>query len=159
MVGGLPFAAGAEAEDMRPHGGVIGVVLLDRHAAVRRSLRYVLDGEEDIEVIAEVDDLDSLMIHLSTGPRVLALDPCLPGTSGAQTLRAVRRRAPDTGMVVLTMNEDPGLALHVLGVGAMGFVLKDVADTDLPPAVRSVACGRPYVSPRVATRLARREPT
>jgi two-component system, NarL family, response regulator NreC len=157
MVGGLPFVAGPEVEGTCPEEGVIGVVLLDRHAAVRRSLRCVLDGEHDIEVIADVDDLDSLMHHLSAQPRVLGLDPWLPGTSGVQTLRAVRRRAPDVGMVVLTMNADPDLALHVLGVGALGFVLKDVADTDLPPAVRSVACGRPYVSPRVATRLARRE--
>ena len=65
--------------------GPIRVVLADDHAAVRRSLRRVLDSEENIEVIAEAQDLDSLMREMHTQPSVLAL------TLSCRTRRASRR--------------------------------------------------------------------
>jgi two-component system response regulator NreC len=132
------------------------VVLADNHAAVRRSVRQVLDGEDSIEVIAEAQDLDSLMRELKAAPRVLALDPSLPGASSIETLRQVRKAAPSTEIVVLTMNDDPNLAQRTLDAGAVGFVLKDMAAAELPTAVHSAAAGQRYVSPRIASRLAQR---
>jgi DNA-binding NarL/FixJ family response regulator len=131
-------------------------VLVDDHAAVRRSLRGVLDGEENIDVIAEAEDLDSLMRAMSAHPGVLALDPSLPGASGLQTLRQLHKEAPDTEIVVLSMNDDPSLAQQTLRAGATGFVLKDMAADELPTAVREAAAGKRYVSPRIAARLAQR---
>ena len=54
------------------------------------------------------------------------------------------------------MHDDPSLAQHILEAGATGFVLKDMANTDLPTAVRNAAAGQRYISPSIATRLAQR---
>jgi two-component system response regulator NreC len=139
-----------------PEKGPIRVVLAVGHEAVLRSLRQVLDGEDNIEVVGEAQDLESLMRQMSAPPRVLALDLSLSGRSGIETLRQVRKEAPNTEIVVLTMNDDPDLAAETLNTGASAFVLKDMADTELPTAVRSAAAGQRYVSPRVAARLAQR---
>jgi DNA-binding NarL/FixJ family response regulator len=136
--------------------GAIRVVLADDHAAVRRCLRRVLDGEENIEVIAEAQDFDSLMREMHAQPGVLALTLTLSDASGIETLRQVRKHAPDSEIVVLAMHDDPSLAQHILEAGATGFVLKDMASTDLPTAVRDAAAGQRYVSPSIATRLAQR---
>jgi two-component system response regulator NreC len=139
-----------------PAPGPIRVLLADDHAAVRRSLRQILDSDEDIEVIAEAHDFDSLMRALGARPTVLALDPSLPGALSIETLQRVHEEAPNTEIVVLTMNDDPNLARQSLDAGATGFVLKDLADTELPTAIRDAAAGERYVSRSIASRLARR---
>ena len=76
-----------------------------------------------------------------------------PGDSSLETIGKLREQAPDTQIVVLTMDENPVFAQRALACGAVGFVLKDVADGELPQAVRAAARGEEYVSPRVAARL------
>lgn len=137
--------------------GPIRVLLADDHAGVRRSLRQVLDGEQNIAVIAEAHDLPSLLHELDRQPAVLALDPSLEGSSGSETLLHLREQAPAAQIVVLSMHDDPGLARQALRAGAIGFVLKEMAASDLPSAIRDAAAGRRYVSPRIATRMSRRD--
>ncbi len=132
----------------------IRVVLADDHALMRRGLRLLLDGEEGVEVIAEAVDLASVvsLVH-SRRPHVLVLDLGMPDDSNIETIGEVRERVPDTQTVVLTMDDSPVFAQRALAAGALGFVLKDLADGELLPAVRSAAGGEEYVSPRVAARL------
>jgi DNA-binding NarL/FixJ family response regulator len=143
-----------DSDGVHSENGRISVVLADDHEAVRRSLRQVLDGEENIEVIAEAKDLDSLLLVIGTRPAVLALDPSLSGMPRLETLRRAHSQAPDTEIVILTMTDDPNLARQTLDAGATGFVLKDMAAEELPTAIRSAAAGERYVSPRIAARLA-----
>ncbi len=132
----------------------IRVVLADDHALMRRSLRLLLDGEEGIEVIAEADELASAVRHVHDHqPRVLVLDLRMPGGSSVETIGKLRERVPDTQIVVLTMEDNPVFAQRALASGALGFVLKELADSELPQAVRAAASGEEYVSPRVADRL------
>lgn len=147
-VAGAPEARPAEQE------GPIGVVLADDHTGVRRSLRAVLDGEEGVEVVAEAGDFQETVRALRAHrPRVLVVD--LWGSDGAGPARIdeLRARAPETQIVVVTMNDSLAGAYALLKAGAAGFVLKELADSDLPRAVRSAAGGEEYVSPRIAGRL------
>jgi two-component system, NarL family, response regulator NreC len=134
----------------------ITIVLADDHAAMRQSLRVLLGGETDLEVIAETDSLRSVIRHMRTRrPDVLVLDLGIPGQrSGIQTLSTIHAEAPDMQVVVLTMNDDPAFARRALDSGAIGLVLKEMADPDLPTAVREASLGRRYVSPVLAARLA-----
>lgn len=121
---------------------------------VRRTLRLVLQSEEDVDVIAEAVDLPAVMDHVAQHvPNVLVLDLRLPNGSGIEMIRRLRARFPGTAVVVLTMEENPLFAQHAFDAGAIGFVVKDRADTDLLAAVRHAARGEEYVSPRVATAL------
>lgn len=134
----------------------ISVVLADDHAQMRRSLRLLLDGEEDLGVVAEADDLASTVRHVQACrplTLVLGLGLGIPGVSGGGTIRQLRARAPATQIVVVTMDENPAMAQSALAAGALGFVVKDLADEELAPAIRQAARGEQYVSPRVASRL------
>jgi two-component system, NarL family, response regulator NreC len=132
----------------------IRVVLADDHALMRRSLRLLLENERDLEVIAEAGDLQTVTRHVREHrPHVLVLDLGLPNGSSIQEIGRLRTEAPGTEIVVLTMEESPVFAQQALDAGAIGFVLKEMADEDLPAAVRRAARGLHYVSPRVAATL------
>lgn len=121
---------------------------------MRRSLRLLLDGEADLEVIGEADDLPLVVRHVqSQRPQVLVLDLGMPGGSSVDAIRRLRAQVPETHVVVLTLDNNPLFAQQALNAGATGFVLKDLSDEDLPRAVRAAAQGEQYVSPRIMERL------
>jgi two-component system response regulator NreC len=134
----------------------IRIVLADDHRVVRTGLGLLLGAEEGFEVVAESGDVDSaLRAVLGHKPDVLVLDLTMPGTQTAlQALPEVRERSPDTATVVLTMQEDPAYARHALRAGALGYVLKEAAGTELVEAVRLAADGQTYLNPSLGARLA-----
>ncbi len=130
------------------------VVLADDHAMMRRSLRMLMDREEDVEVVAEADDLAAVMRDVQDHePHVLVLDLGMPGGSTIEAIGRLRERAPETQIVVMTMEENAVFAQRAFAAGALGFVAKDRADSELPEAVQAAARGQEFVSPRVAARL------
>jgi two-component system response regulator NreC len=132
----------------------VRVVLADDHALMRRSLRLLLDGERDVEVIAEASDLDSAVRHVQDDrPQVLVLDLSMPDGSSIEAIGKLRKRVPETQIVALTMDDNPVFAQRALAAGALGFVVKELADDELPQAVRAAARGEKYISPRMAPRL------
>jgi two-component system response regulator NreC len=131
----------------------IRVVVADDHALMRRSLRRLLEAEQNIDVVAETNDLSTTLRHVhSRDPHVLVLDLGMPGEALA-TIGQLREQARDTQLVVLTMDDDPIFAQRALAAGALGFVSKELADRELPQAVRAAATEQQYVSPRVRARL------
>ena len=73
---------------------------------------------------------------------MLVLDLRMPNGSSIETIRRLREQVPGTEIVVLTMEESAAFAQQALDAGAVGFVLKDRADEELPEAVRRAAAGR-----------------
>jgi two-component system response regulator NreC len=133
----------------------IRVVLAVDHARMRRTLRLLLDGEDDVEVVADAGDLSTVVRHVHDyGPRVLVIDLGMSNGSSMEAIRRLREDVPSTDIVVLTMEESRVFAQEALDAGAIGFVLKQAADAELPLAVRRAARGQHYVSPAVAARLA-----
>jgi two-component system response regulator NreC len=87
-------------------------------------------------------------------PDVLLLDLNMPGGSGLDLIPRLLEQAPETRIVVLTMQRDPAFARHALRAGAVGYVLKDAADGELVLAVRLAARGQTYLNPQLGARLA-----
>jgi two-component system, NarL family, response regulator NreC len=130
------------------------VVVADDHALMRRALRLLLEGEDGVEVTAEAGDLASLARHVDGHrPDVLVLDLGMLDGSTSDLIRQLRERAPQTQIVIVTMEENPVFAQRALAAGAIGFVLKDLADEELAEAVRLAAHGEQYLSPRLARSL------
>lgn len=128
----------------------ITVVLADDHLAARRNLELLLGREPDVEVVAEAADLSAVVRQVvGAKPDVLVADLELPHGASVEAIRRLRAQVPETEVVVLTMDSDPSFAKRAFDAGAIGYVLKDRADTDLPLAVRSAACGEEYVSPQL----------
>ena len=132
----------------------IRVLLVERHALLSSGLRLLLDAEEDIETIAQADELDVALGHIGRErPHVLVIALGMLGGSARETIGRLRARAPDTQGVLLTMDESALVAQHVLDSGALGFVSKDRADEELASAVRAAAREEVYVSPALVARL------
>jgi two-component system response regulator NreC len=134
----------------------IRIVLADDHGVVRAGLRLLLDADPDFEVVAEAADVDAaLRATLGHKPDVLVLDLNMPGEqSSLEALPGVTERSPETKTVILTMQEDPEYARRALRAGALGYVLKEAADTELVEAVRRAAVGGIYLNPALGARLA-----
>jgi len=137
----------------------IGIVIADDHAVVRRGLKQLLGAEADIEVLAEAGDLEDARRYVrGHHPRVLVLDLNLPGGSSLKHIPAIRAESPDTQIVVLTMQNEPAYAREALSAGALGYVLKEAAETELVEAVRRAAVGDTYLNPRLGARVAAEPP-
>ena len=155
MTGRLELAPELNSRDGASAEAPVRIVLADDHAIVRRSVRLLLDGERDIEVVAEPLDLGAVTRDVeSHRPQVLVLDIRIQNGSSIEAIRGLRAGEPGTEIVVLTMEASPVFAKQALEAGAAGLVLKERADSDLPEAIRCAARGEEFVSPPVAARLA-----
>ena len=127
------------------------VALAVHHVMMRRGLRLLLEGEEGIEVVAVVRDAAAFEHEIEECyADVLVLDMRIAGGSSLDAIRRFRSLAPATAIVAMTMEDSPVLARRAFDAGATGFVLKDRADADLLEAIRRVARGESYESPRPA---------
>jgi two-component system response regulator NreC len=139
--------------------GVTTVVLADDHQVVRSGLRMLLDAEDGIEVVAEAGDVQTTLRRvLGYRPNVLVLDLNMPGEQSLPAIPRIRDSAPDTAIVVLTMQADPEFARAALRAGALGYVLKEAADSELVRAIRLAAEGRTYLNPELGARIAAEPP-
>jgi two-component system response regulator NreC len=142
-----------------PGNGTITIVLADDHQVVRAGLRMLLQAEDEFEVVAEAGDVATTERRVAAyRPRVLILDLNMPGGSSLPAIPRLREAAPETQIVVLTMQNDPTFAREALRAGAIGYVLKEAADSELVRAVRLAADGRTYLSPELGARLAAEPP-
>ncbi|MBV9799750.1 MAG: response regulator transcription factor, partial [Solirubrobacterales bacterium] len=124
-----------------------------------RGLRQVLDAEEGLEVVAEASDLDSARRYVrGHHPDVLVLDLNLPEGLSLGAIPEIRTEWPETQIVVLTMQNEPAYAREALGAGALGYVLKEAAESELVEAVRRAADGDTYLNPRLGARVAAEPP-
>jgi two-component system response regulator NreC len=147
-------SAGDDSSD-----GLIRIVLADDHPVVRSGLRLLLDSETDFEVVAEAGNVESAVRYVrGHHPDVLVLDLNMPGSPSLDAIPALREQAPDTQIVVLTMQQEPAFAREALSAGALGYVLKDAADDELVEAVRRAAVGESYLNPRLGARIASEPP-
>jgi two-component system, NarL family, response regulator NreC len=137
----------------------VELVLADDHAVVRKGLRLLIDGEDGLRVVAEAGDVPSAeRLTRAHRPRVLVLDLNMPGGSSLEAIARLRDQLPQTGIVVLTMQDDPAFARQALQAGAQGFVLKEAADDELIGAIRLAAAGDTYLNPRLGARIAAQPP-
>jgi two-component system response regulator NreC len=131
------------------------IVIADDHTVVRSGLRMLLDAEPGFRVVAEAGDVETARAAVAMHrPAVLILDLNMPGEPSLPAIPSLKKAAPETRIVVLTMQNDPAFAREALRAGALGYVLKDAADAELAQAVRMAAEGRTYLHPELGARLA-----
>jgi two-component system response regulator NreC len=133
----------------------VRVALADDHEVVRSGLRLVLEGERDMEIVAEAADVESATrMVLGHKPDVLVLDLNMPGGSSLSAIPEMLAASPRTAVVVLTMQEDPAFAREALRSGARGYVLKEAASTELVQAIRLALTGGTYLHPSLGAQIA-----
>jgi two-component system response regulator NreC len=137
----------------------ITIVLADDHRVVRSGLRLLLESDGRFNVIDEAGDVPGTLESVRVcAPQVLVLDLNMDGVSSLDAIPQLRADAPETQIVVLTMQENPAFARAALRAGALGYVLKDSADTELTDAVLLAAEGRTYLNPELGAKLTAESP-
>lgn len=132
------------------------IFLVDDHAVVRSGLRMLLENERDIEIIGEAASAhDAIQAAISLKPNVILMDIGLPDLSGIDATREIKKHAPDSAIVALTIHEDEEYFFKMLEAGATGYVPKRAAPEELLTAIRAAATGQVYLYPSLAKLLVR----
>jgi DNA-binding NarL/FixJ family response regulator len=122
------------------------ILLADDHTVVRQGLRFILDSEPDLEVVAEASNGNEAIARALRDDIDLAiLDIAMPTMTGLQAARELSKRRPELRMLILSMHDDEGYLYEALRAGTAGYVLKSVADRDLVGAVRAAMRGEPFL--------------
>lgn len=129
----------------------IRVLLADDHALVRSGIRLVLQTLEGVQVVADTQNgRDALELVKALRPDVALLDISMPELNGIETTARIRSRFPQTRVMILSMHAGEEYVSQALRAGASGYLLKDATPMELDLALRAVARGETYLSPRVS---------
>ena len=134
---------------------MIRIAIVDDHAIVRAGLRQFFSDQVDFVVAAEAaNGREALDIVRKGEVDVVLLDISMPGQGGVDTLAAIRARAPDLPVLILSGFAEEHYATTLLRQGASGYLNKDCDPEEIVRAIRTVSRGRKYITAGVAERLA-----
>ena len=134
---------------------MIRVLLADDHTVVRRGLKQILAETEDIRTEGEVDSgADVLRAVRRKKYDIVLLDITLPDQNGLEVLGQLRAAHPNLPVLMLSVHPEEQYAVRALKTGAAGYLTKDSAPEEMVAAIRKVYRGGKYVSAALAERLA-----
>jgi DNA-binding NarL/FixJ family response regulator len=134
---------------------MIRIAIVDDHAMVRAGLRQFFADQTDFSVVAEAaSGREALDIVRQGEVDVIVMDIAMPDQSGVDALAAIRARAPDLPVLILSAYPEQHYATTLLRQGASGYLNKECDPNEIANAIRTVSRGRKYISPAVAELLA-----
>ena len=134
-------------ERTRETGGKtrIRILLADDHAVLRAGLKLLINAQPDMEVVGEAATTgEAPRLIEETQPDIAVVDLTMPG-GGLGLVEQIYVRYPATRVLVLTMHDDPAYLRSALAAGAAGYIVKQVADTELLSSLRAVHLGATIV--------------
>lgn len=127
------------------------VLVVDDHALVRAGICALVERIEGVHVIAEAGDgREAMRLIREQRPEIVLLDLTLPELNGFEVLDLTIREFPETRLIVLSVHEAEEYAIRALRLGAMGYLPKSAASTELELAIRAVLRKERYVSPELS---------
>jgi DNA-binding NarL/FixJ family response regulator len=137
--------------------GVVRVLLVDDHSLYRHGLRTALADQQGLEVIGEAaNGAEAMTLFDALGPDMVVLDIHLPDTTGLELARLMLQKRPEVRLAILTMLRDEEVFNVALGLGVLGYVLKECAADEIIDCIRAVMLNEPYVSAQLSAYLVRR---
>lgn len=132
---------------------MISIVLADDHPIIRQGLRTILEAEPDFRILGEASDgLEAVRLVEKIQPNILVVDLMMPGINGLEVARQIRKAAPRTRPIILSMHASEGYVMEALRIGVLAYVLKDAQSHDLVKAIREAMIGNRYLSPALSER-------
>ena len=134
---------------------MIRIAIVDDHAVVRAGLRQYFAEQVDFRVVAEAcNGREALNIVRQGDVDVLVMDLSMPDQSGVDALAAIKARAPELPVLILSGFPEEHYATTLLRQGAAGYLNKECDPAQIVDAIRTVHRGRKYITPGVAQLLA-----
>jgi DNA-binding NarL/FixJ family response regulator len=129
-------------------------LIAEDHTIFRQGLRALLSKETDLRLIGDAQDgRTAVQLAQELGPDVVVMDVRMPSLNGLDASLQIKAVCPTAKIVVLSANLDPELATQLLNAGVSALVPKEAAYEELALAIRTVAAGKMYISPRLADRV------
>jgi DNA-binding NarL/FixJ family response regulator len=130
------------------------IYIVEDHTLLRAGLRALLSQDPSIEIVGEADNgHDALRAISQDAPDLVLLDLSMLGMNGIETMIDVKRRHPETRVLVLTIHKTEEYIHASLRAGADGYILKDATYDELHAAIGSVLSGKTYLSPDIAGKV------
>jgi DNA-binding NarL/FixJ family response regulator len=130
------------------------IILADDHAILRDGIRALLSAEPDLDVVGEASNGAEVLTILETTPAdVVLMDVQMPVLDGFATMPELRRRFPEVRVLVLTMLDHENYVARMLEAGALGYVLKNAAISEITHAIRTVAMGSPFLCTEIGLNM------
>ncbi len=132
----------------------ITVFLADDHAVVRDGLRFLLEAQQDIQVIGDAaNGREAVRQITELCPDVVVMDIAMPELNGIEAARQVHELCPSTQVVMLSMHSTAEYVFRALHAGARGYLLKESAGVEVVNAVRAVYAGKRYLSQKISDQV------
>ena len=133
----------------------ISVLAVDDHPLLRDGIAAVLDGEEDLELVAQAaTGEEAIELFRKHRPDVTLMDLQMPGMGGIDAISAIRGQYPNARFIVLTTYRGDVQALRALKAGASGYLLKSMLRKELLDTIRAVHAGKRHIPAEIAAELA-----
>jgi DNA-binding NarL/FixJ family response regulator len=127
------------------------ILLADDHTLMRQGLRYILEGQPEIDIVAEassgIEAVEAARVHK---PDVAIVDVAMKELNGIEATAQILKTSPHTAVLMLSMYSDERYVLRAVKAGARGYLLKDSAGDELIEAIFTVHKGMAWFSPAVA---------
>ena len=128
----------------------IRVLIVDDHPVVVSGCRSLFASDTSVKIDEAGDAKSGHKAFVTRKPDVTVIDINLPDVSGFELMRRIRKEDPDAKVIMFSMNDDPALVIRAVEMGAQGYVAKGDDPRMLMKAVRKVALGGNFISPRLA---------
>lgn len=133
---------------------MIRVLIVDDHALLREGLKQLFEYAGDIEAGAEATTGEEALAALKKERYDLVLlDVSIPGLHGVELVSRIRENPDNPPILMLSMYNEPQIAKRKLKAGAMGYITKNSAPSDLMEAIRKVAVGGRYIAASLAEQI------
>jgi DNA-binding NarL/FixJ family response regulator len=132
----------------------IHLVIVDDHPVVRKGLRQIIEEEPDLKVVGEAGDGEAgLELIQELQPEIALLDLDMRKLDGFAVAGEMRKRNLAAQIIFLTIHSEADLLHRALDLGGTGYIVKESAIVDIVNGIRSVAAGRPFISPSLTSAL------
>lgn len=134
---------------------MIRVLVVDDHAVLRSGIKTLVDGEPDMEVVAEASSVGEAMEFLRRlEADVVLLDINLPDISGLDALNRLRQLQPTLPVLILSMHPEDIYGVRAIRQGARGYLSKNCDPSEILQAIRAIGAGARYIGPVLGEKLA-----
>lgn len=134
----------------------ISLIIVDDHPMFLAGLQQMFKKQSDFEVVGVAEGVSQLQALLEAGsPTLILMDIEMPEGDGISATAFVRKRSPETKVVILTGYDNPDLIFRALKAGAVGYLLKNSRPRDILDTLRKVAAGEIFLNPELASKFLR----